>query len=422
MPLDVPAIRSQFPIFQREINGKRLVYLDSAASAQKPQVVIDAMVEVWSHSYANVHRGLYSLAEEATSAYEGARAKFARFINATDVGEIIHVRNATEGINLVAYSWGEEHIHAGDRIVITELEHHANLVPWQQLAKRKGAELAYIPVTNDGHLDLAVLPGLLEDGRTKVVACSVMSNVLGTLPPVSEVAAMAHAAGALVVMDGAQAAPHMPLDVQTLGADFIAFSGHKLCGPGVGVLWGRRELLESMPPFLYGGDMIVTVKREDSKWNALPHKFEAGTPPIAEVVGLGAAIDFLTAIGMPNIQQHESRIIPYAMARLSEISEIRVLGPAPSERGAVVSFMMDGVHPHDIASVLDEEGICIRAGHHCAQVIHERFCIPASARASFYIYNDEQDVDALVAALRKTVSLFARRQSASRSVGGYNES
>lgn len=409
MPLDVPAIRSEFPIFRRTINGKRLVYLDSAASSQKPQAVIDAMVHVWSHSYANVHRGLYTLAEEATMAYEDARAKVARFVNASDVAEVINVRNATEGINLVAYSWGEQHVHAGDRIVITELEHHANLVPWQQLAKRKGAKLAYIPVTDDGLLDITVLPGLLDDGRTKVVACSVMSNVLGTLPPVVEIAAMAHAAGALVVMDGAQAAPHMPIDVQSIGADFLAFSGHKLCGPGVGVLWGRRELLEAMPPFLFGGDMILTVKREDSKWNALPYKFEAGTPAIAEVVGLGAAIDYLTGIGMPAIQEHERRLLPYAIARLSEIPELRVLGPGPAERGAVVSFTLEGVHPHDIGALLDEEGICVRAGHHCAQPIHDRFCIPASARASFYIYNDENDVDDLVAALRKTVSLLARR-------------
>ncbi|MCU0520206.1 MAG: cysteine desulfurase [Anaerolineae bacterium] len=407
--MDVPAIRSEFPIFRRTINGKRLVYLDSAASSQKPQAVIDAMVHVWSHSYANVHRGLYTLAEEATMAYEDARAKVARFVNASDVAEVINVRNATEGINLVAYSWGEQHVHAGDRIVITELEHHANLVPWQQLAKRKGAKLAYIPVTDDGLLDITVLPGLLDDGRTKVVACSVMSNVLGTLPPVVEIAAMAHAAGALVVMDGAQAAPHMPIDVQSIGADFLAFSGHKLCGPGVGVLWGRRELLEAMPPFLFGGDMILTVKREDSKWNALPYKFEAGTPAIAEVVGLGAAIDYLTGIGMPAIQEHERRLLPYAIARLSEIPELRVLGPGPAERGAVVSFTLEGVHPHDIGALLDEEGICVRAGHHCAQPIHDRFCIPASARASFYIYNDENDVDDLVAALRKTVSLLARR-------------
>lgn len=409
MPLDVPAIREEFPILKRTIHGHRLVYLDSAASSQKPQAVIDAMVELYTHSYANVHRGLYTLAEETTEAYERARAKIARFINTDDVGEIVHVRNATEGINLVAYTWGETNIHAGDRIVITELEHHANLVPWQQLAKRKGAELAYIPVTDEGLLDLAALPLLLEDGRTKLVACSAMSNVLGTLPPVTKVAEMAHAAGAVVVMDGAQAVPHRPMDVQTLGADFMAFSGHKMCGPGAGVLWGRRELLEAMPPFLYGGEMILTVKREDSKWNELPYKFEAGTPAIGDVVGLGAAVDFLTDIGMEAIHAHEQEIVAYAMERLTEIPQLEVMGPGPTERGAVVSFLMKDAHPHDIAALLDTDGICVRAGHHCAQPLHDRFCIPASARASFYIYNDRDDVDALVTSLHKVVRLLGRR-------------
>jgi cysteine desulfurase / selenocysteine lyase len=408
MSLDVPAIRAQFPIFERRINGKRLVYLDSAASSQKPQPVIDAMVEVWTHRYANIHRGLYSLAEEATTAYEDARAKVARFINAGDVGEVINVRNATEGINLIAYSWGETHIHAGDRIIITEMEHHANIVPWQQLALRKGAELAYIPVTDAGLLDLDSLPSLLADGRTKLVACSVMSNVLGTLPPVTQVAEMAHAAGAIVVMDGAQSVPHRSIDVRSLGADFMTFSGHKMCGPGVGILWGRRELLEQMPPFLYGGDMILTVKQQESKWNELPYKFEAGTPPIAEVVGLGAAVDFLSSIGMAAIHEHEQQIVTYAMDRLTKIPGLEVLGPGPTERGAVVSFWLPSVHPHDIAAILDEEGICVRAGHHCAQPLHDRFCIPASARASFYIYNDEQDVDALVQGLDKVLRLLGR--------------
>lgn len=408
MSLDVPAIREQFPVFRRKINGNRLVFLDSAASSQKPQAVIDAMVRVWSAGYANVHRGLYSLAEEATEAYEGARAKVARFINTDDVGEIINVRNATEGINLVAYTWGETNVRPGDRIVITELEHHANIVPWQQLAKRKGAELAYIPVTDEGLLDMTALPPLLDDGRTKVVACSVMSNVLGTFPPVARVAEMAHAAGAIVVMDAAQAVPHRPIDVQTLGADFVAFSGHKMCGPGVGILWGRRELLEAMPPFLFGGDMIVTVKQQEAKWNELPYKFEAGTPPIAEVVGLGAAIDFLTDIGMVAIHEHEQQIVAYAMERLTEIPQLKVIGPGPTERGAVVSFSMAAAHPHDISAILDEDGICVRAGHHCAQPLHDRFCIPASARASFYIYNDEEDVDALIASLHKVVRLLGR--------------
>lgn len=408
MPLDVAAIRQEFPIFERTTHGKRLVFLDSAASSQKPRAVIGTMMRVYTHSYANVHRGLYALAEEATELYEDARAKIARFINAPDPAEVVNVRNATEGINLVAYSWGETNIHAGDRIVLTEMEHHANLVPWQQLALRKGADLAYIPVTETGHLDLAALPPLLADGRTKIVACSVMSNVLGTTPPVTQIAEMAHAAGALVMMDGAQAVPHRPMDVQALGADFMAFSGHKMCGPGVGILWGRGELLEAMPPFLYGGDMIRTVKRDYAKWNDVPYKFEAGTPPIAEVIGLGAAVDFLSAIGMNAIHTHEQDIVTYTLARLAELPWLHVLGPGPYERGGVVSFWVDGIHPHDIASVLDAEGVCVRAGHHCAQPLHERFGIAASARASFYIYNDKDDVDALVDALHQVVRILGR--------------
>ena len=410
MAFDVSAIRAEFPIFQRKIHGKRLVFLDSAASSQKPRAVIEAMTNIYTTSYANVHRGLYSLAEEATEAYEQARGKLAKFINAKDVAEIINVRNATEGINLVAYSWGESNINAGDRIVITELEHHANLLPWQQLALRKGAELAYIPVTDEGLLDLDTLPAMLEDGRTKVVACSVVSNVLGTIPPVQKVAEMAHAHGAIVVMDGAQAVPHLPVDVQTLGADFLAFSGHKMCGPGVGVLWGRAELLDAMPPFLFGGDMIRTVKRDNSKWNELPYKFEAGTPPIAEVVGLGAAVDFLSAIGMQAIHDHEQEILAYAIDRLTEVPDLHILGPGLSYRGGVVSFVMDVAHPHDISAILDAHGVCVRAGHHCAQPLHDRFDIPATARASFYIYNDKDDVDALILALHDVAAILGRHK------------
>jgi len=409
MSLDIQAIRQEFPILSRTVNGKRLVFLDSAASSQKPRAVIDAMMHIYTHSYANVHRGLYTLAEEATEAYEGARVKIARFINAADPLEIINVRNATEALNLIAYTWGEANIRTGDRIIITEMEHHANLVPWQQLALRKGAELAYLPVTDAGLLDLAALPPLLADGHTKIVACSIMSNVLGTLPPVTQMAEMAHAAGAIVVMDGAQAVPHQPIDVQTLGADFMAFSGHKMCGPGVGILWGRRDLLEAMPPFLFGGDMIRTVKREHSKWNDLPFKFEAGTPPIAEVVGLGAAVDFLSDLGMEAIHAHERAIVAYAMERLQAVPDLRVIGPGPTERGGVLSFWMAAAHPHDISAILDGEGVCVRAGHHCAQPLHDRFCIPASARASFYIYNDKDDVDALVSALHHVIKLLGRR-------------
>ncbi len=408
MTFDVSAIRAEFPILQRKIHGNRLVFLDSAASSQKPRAVIEAMTHIYTTSYANVHRGLYSLAEEATEAYELARTKIARFINAYDTVEVINVRNATEGLNLVAYSWGEANIHAGDRIVITELEHHANLVPWQQLALRKGAELAYIPVSDEGLLDIDALPALLEDGRTKIVACSVMSNVLGTIPPVQKIAEMAHAYGALMVMDGSQAVPHRPIDVQELGADFMAFSGHKMCGPGVGVLWGRAELLDAMPPFLYGGDMIRTVKREYSKWNDLPYKFEAGTPAIAEVVGLGAAVDFLSAIGMEAIHNHEQATVAYALERLHEVPGLRVIGPGLAHRGGVISFVMDVAHPHDISAILDTHGVCVRAGHHCAQPLHERFHIPATARASFYIYNDRDDVDALVTALHDVIAILGR--------------
>ena len=408
MALEVAAVRDAYPIFQRKINGKRLVFLDSAASAQKPYVVIEAMEHLYHYHYANVHRGIYSLAEEATEAYESARSTIATFINANDVAEIINVRNATEAINLLAYSWGEANVEAGDRIVITELEHHANLVPWQQLAKRKGAELAYIPVTDAGRLDLESLPPLLEDGRTKLVACSMMSNVLGTLPPVGRIVEMAHDAGATVVLDGAQAVAHQAVDVQALGADFMAFSGHKMGGPGVGVLWGRRHLLEAMPPFLYGGDMILRVRREDSQWNELPYKFEAGTPPIAEVVGLAAAINYLDNLGMDAVHEHEQALVGYAMDRLSAIPGLHILGPSPEKRGGVVSFWMDVAHPHDIATILDGEGICVRAGHHCAQPLHDRFNIPASARASFYVYNGRDDVDALVEGLHTVNEILGR--------------
>ncbi len=406
--LDVPTIRKAFPIFERKIHGKRLVFLDSAASAQKPRVVIEAMTEVYTHHYANVHRGIYTLAEEATEAYEGAREKIAHFINA-DPAEIINVRNATEALNLIAYAWGEDHIGPGDRIVVTEMEHHANLVPWQQLVKRKGATLAFIPVDDDGELVMEALPPLLEDGRTKLVTCTMMSNVLGTIPDLEQIITLAHEAGAVAVVDGAQGVPHFPVDVQALGADFLAFSGHKMCGPGVGILWGRREVLEEMRPFLFGGDMIRSVRKEEATWNDLPYKFEAGTPAIAEVVGLGAAVDFLTEIGMDAIHEHEQRLMRYALERLQEIPGLHILGPTQAERrGGAVAFWMEMAHPHDIAHILDGEGVCVRAGHHCAQPLHTRFGVPATARASFYIYNDEADVDALIAALHKVVKILGR--------------
>ncbi|MFP4395815.1 MAG: cysteine desulfurase [Anaerolineales bacterium] len=408
MLLNVAKIREAFPIFERQVHGKRLVFLDSAASSQKPRAVIEAIADVYRHGYANVHRGIYSLAEEATIAYEGARERVARFINAPEVAEVIWVRNATEALNLIAYAWGESNIGAGDRIVVTEMEHHANFVPWQQLAPRQGAELVVLPVTDGGELDLPALAKVLDQGDVRVVAATMMSNVLGTLPPIKQVIDMAREAGALTVVDAAQAAPHLPLDVQALGADFVVFSGHKMCGPGVGVLWGRREVLEAIPPFLYGGDMIRRVEKGRSLWNELPYKFEAGTPPIAEVVGMGAAVDFLTEIGLEKIHAHEQAVVAYALERVTEVPGLHVLGPAAERRGGVLSFWMEAAHPHDIASILDEEGVCIRAGHHCAQPLHLRYDIPATARASFYIYNGRDDVDALVAALHKVVDLLGR--------------
>ncbi|MCD6345255.1 MAG: cysteine desulfurase [Anaerolineae bacterium] len=408
MTWNMEAIRREFPILQREIHGKRLVYLDSAASAQKPRAVIEAITAVYTTFYANIHRGIYTLAEEATLHYEEARATVARFIHAPEPAEVIFVRNATEGLNLIAYTWGRVNVQAGDRIVVTEMEHHSNLVPWQQLAQEKGAELAYIPVTDAGELDLMALPPLLADGRTKVVAFTLMSNVLGTLPPVQQIAQLAHEAGALVVVDGAQGVPHLPVDVQALGADFLAFSGHKLGGPGIGALWGRREILEAMPPFLFGGDMILSVKKHGAVWNELPYKFEAGTPAIAEAVGLGAAVDFLTGLGMDAVHRHEQEIVAYALERLPEVPGLHILGPAAERRGGVVSFFLDGIHPHDIASILDEQGICIRAGLHCAEPLHARFGLPATARASFYVYNDRDDVDDLVSGLQLVVKILRR--------------
>ncbi len=402
------AIRAQFPIFQREINGHPLIYLDSAASAQKPQVVIDALTDVYSQAYANVHRGIYTLAEEATTRYEAAREKVAAFINAPDPAEVIYVRNATEALNLVAYSWGRNNLEAGDRIVLTELEHHSNMVPWQELAREKGLTLAYLPVTDEGELDLDVLPSLLEDGRTKLVAFSLMSNVLGTIPPAAEIIRLAHEAGATVVLDGAQAVPHIAVDVQALDADFLAFSGHKLGAPGIGALWARRELLEAMPPFLYGGDMIRTVTKEKVVWNELPYKFEAGTPAIAEAVAFGAAIDFLSELGMDAVHQHELKMVTYAVERLSEVPGLHILGPAPEKRGGAVAFSLDGIHPHDVASILDEQGICVRAGLHCAEPLHRRFQLPATTRASYYLYNTRADTDALVEGLHTVVALLRR--------------
>lgn len=398
---DAYRIRADFPIFEQTVNGRPLVYLDSTASAQKPRCVIETVADVYQRYYANVHRGIYPIAEEASIAYETAREKVAEFIGADEAAEVIFVRNTTEALNLVMYAWGLHHIGAGDRIVITEMEHHSNMVPWQELARWKQAELVYAPVTDAGELDLEAMETLIQGGPTRLVAFTAMSNVLGTITPVREIAAMARAAGALVVVDGAQSVPHLPTNVRALGADFLAFSGHKLGAPGIGVLYGRRTLLEKMAPFLYGGDMILRVTKAGATWNDLPYKFEAGTPAIAEAIGLGAAIDYLRALGMDAVHAHERELVRYAMARLEEVPGVHILGPAAERRGGVVAFTLAGAHPHDIADILGGLGICIRAGLHCAEPLHQRFGVPATARASFYVYTVPEDIDALIAGLHE---------------------
>ncbi|HUG95533.1 MAG TPA: SufS family cysteine desulfurase [Pleomorphomonadaceae bacterium] len=403
------ARRADFPVFERLTStGNRLVYLDAAASAPKPAVVIEAMRDAYSHHYANVHRGIYELSEDATGRFEGARRKVAAFLNAPSEREIVFVRNATEAINLVAYSWGRTNLRAGDTMVTTQLEHHANIVPWQQLTREVGAELRYVAITDDGRLDLEDLDRLLAT-RPKLVAVASVSNALGTINPVREITQRAHAAGALVLVDAAQAAPHMPIDVQEIGCDFLAISGHKMLGPsGIGVLWARRELLEAMPPFLTGGNMIIRVTMEGAEWNEVPQKFEAGTPAIVEAIGLGAAIDYLTDIGMPNVREHERYLFEHAWAALGEIPDVRRFGPDdPDIHAGVISFVLDAVHPHDMATILDHHGVAVRAGHHCAQPVMQRYDIPATTRASFYVYNDLDDVEALADAVRAAVTLFA---------------
>jgi cysteine desulfurase/selenocysteine lyase len=404
---DVEKVRADFPILGREVHpGVPLVYLDSAASSQKPRQVIEAMNDYYRHSHSNVHRGIHQLSEEATNAYEGARVKLARFINAPDPEQVIYCRNATEGINLITYSWGRANISAGDEILLTEMEHHANLVPWQILAKEKGATIRYLPFKENGTLELERLPELLNK-RTKVFAFTAMSNVFGTITPAEELVKAAHAAGAIAVVDGAQSVPHLAVDVQALDCDFLVFSGHKMCGPtGIGVLYGRRSLLEAMPPFLGGGDMIRRVTLEGATWNDLPWKFEAGTPSIAEAVGLGAAVDYLSELGMEAVQRHEQFIVNYALEALSEVQGIHLLGPPAAQRGGVAAFTLSGVHPHDIAQILDEEGLAIRAGHHCAMPLHQKLGVSASARASFYVYTTPGEIDKLVQGLMRTKRIF----------------
>ncbi len=407
-PLDPAALKADFPILDQEVFGHPLVYLDSAASSQKPLAVIEAMDSYYRHDNANVHRGIYQLSERATAAYEGAREKVARLIGVADPRTIIWTRNATEAINLVAYSWGRRNIGRGDVIVLTEMEHHANLVPWQILAQEKDADLEFIPITDDGILRQDVFDVLLRL-KPKLVAFTHVSNTLGTINPVEEMTRKAHEAGALVLIDGAQAVPHLPVDVAAIGCDFYAFSGHKALAPtGSGVLWGRRELLEAMPPFMGGGDMIREVHLRRSEWNELPWKFEAGTPDISAQIGLGAAADYLMDIGMDKVRAHEHELVAYALDVLPrEVPGIQLYGPGAELRGGVVAFNLPGIHPHDVAQVLDRFGVAIRAGHHCTMPLHERLDLAASARASFQVYTTKADIDALVAGLQQVQALFA---------------
>ncbi|MCL4266985.1 MAG: cysteine desulfurase [Anaerolineae bacterium] len=405
--LDVTKIRADFPILQVEAHpGVPLVFLDSAASSQKPEVVIAAMDAYYRQTHANVHRGIYALSEAATNAYEGARARIVRFIDAAEPAEVIFVRNATEGFNLVAFAWGRANIQPGDEILLTEMEHHANLVPWQMLADEKGAAVKYVPFLPDGTLDMDAIPALLTE-RVKIFSFTAVSNVFGTVNPVKQLVQMAHQVGALAMVDAAQAAPHLPMDVQDWDCDFTAFSSHKMCGPtGIGVLYGKRALLEVMPPFMGGGDMIRRVTLAGSTWNELPWKFEAGTPAIAEAIGLGTAVDYLTGLGMDEVHAYEQYITTYALEALSEIDGLTLLGPSARQRGGVAAFTMKGLHPHDIAEIVDKDGIAIRAGHHCAMPLHHKLGINASARASFYIHTTTEEVDKLVMSLNRVKKVF----------------
>lgn len=400
-------IKQDFPILNREVRkGTRLIYLDSTATAQKPNAVIDAMQKYYQMNNANIHRGIHQLAEEATSMYEGAREKITRFINARSSKEIIYTRNTTESINLVSQTWGRRFLESGDVILLTEMEHHSNLVPWQILAEEKNLVLEFIPVLESGELDLVEFERLLEK-QPKLVAFTHMSNVLGTINPAKEIISKAHRAGTLVLVDGAQSVPHFAVDVRELDADFYAFSAHKMLGPtGIGVLYGKEKLLAEMPPFLGGGDMIKKVMLRSFKTNDLPHKFEAGTPAIAEAIGFGAAIDYLSEIGMDAIAAHEKDITKYALKKLQDIENLKIFGSNIPNRGGVVSFELGNIHPHDVAQVLDHYGIAVRAGHHCAMPLHEKFGIPATSRASFYLYNDKEEIDLLVIGLQHVNEMF----------------
>lgn len=406
MSLNVASIREDFPILQQQLHGKPLVYLDSAATSQKPEAVLRAMETYYRQTNANVHRGVYTLSEQATEQYEGARRKIQKFINAKSWREIIYTRNATEAINLIAYTWGRAHLRADDEIVATLLEHHANLVPWQILAKEKGARLNFIGIDDQGLLRADEIATRITP-KTKLVAVTMASNVAGTLPPLDAIIARARAVGALVVVDAAQAVPHMPVDVQALDCDFLAFSGHKMLGPFVGILYGKRALLEALEPFLGGGDMIREVHLDSATWNELPWKFEAGTPAIAEAIGLGAAVDYLTALGMENVRAHERALTAYALEKFRALAGVRVLGPPdPALRGGVLAFDIAGVHPHDVAQIFDQDAVCVRAGHHCAMPLHEHYGLAATTRASFYVYNTPDEIDKLVETIKHAQQVF----------------
>lgn len=400
--LDARKLRADFPVFEQPMHGKPLAYLDSANSSQKPRRVLDAMREFYEHSYANVHRAVYELSERSTAGYEGAREKVRNLINAPSLREVIFTRNVTEALNLVAYSWGLANLGPGDVVVVTELEHHANFVPWQQIARRTGAEFRAVPFDGNGELVLESLDEIASAGPVKVVAANLISNTLGTINPIETLASWAHDQGAIMVVDAAQAVPHRPVDVQALGCDFFGFTSHKLCGPtGAGALWGRAELLEKMEPFEMGGEMIRSVSVEETTWNELPYKFEAGTPAIAEAYGMGVAIDYLTEVGLEAIEEHERSLTAYVLERLVELPFVTVYGPPAERRAGIVSFNVDGVHPHDVAQVLDFEGVAIRAGHHCTQPLVARLGVAATNRASVYLYSLPEEIDRLVDGVRK---------------------
>jgi cysteine desulfurase/selenocysteine lyase len=405
--LEVERIRNQFPVLSRDVRpGKGLIYLDSAATSQKPKSVIDATSRFYEHYNSNIHRGIHRLAEEATQAYENARKRIAEFIGTKYAREVIFTRNTTESINLLAHAWGRANLRSGDLVLLTGMEHHSNLVPWHMLAEDIGIRLAFVPVADDGRLDQEAYRSFLQEGP-RLVGFVHVSNMLGTINPVAEMTALAHDAGALVLVDGAQSVPHMPVNVRELDVDFYAFSGHKMCGPtGIGVLYGREALLDAMPPYMGGGDMIKRVRLDGFTANEIPWKFEAGTPSIAQSIGLGAAVEYLQEVGIEDIHLYEQQLTSYALERIGEIPGVTIYGPDLSEHAGVVSFTLDGVHPHDVAQILDDDGIAVRAGHHCTMPLHERFDIPASVRASFYLYNTQQEIDRLIDGLHRVRIVF----------------